>query len=82
MPAAPGEALGDAVGDALGDAVGDALGDAAGEVLGAVVGAAVVPDASLGIGVVRLMPHILQIHSITPSRFAVGCTTTVPASQL
>ena len=82
VPAAPGEAEASAVDEALGEAAGDALGDTAGEALGAVVGAAVVPGASLGIGLVRLMPHILQIHSVTPSCSVVGCTMTVPAFQL
>ena len=69
--------------EALGEAAGDALGDTAGEALGAVVGAAVVPpDVSLGIGLVRTMPHAVHTHSLTPSCSVVGCTMTVPAFQL
>lgn len=94
----PGEAeaaaLGDAVGEAVADVCGEAVGvtfgvavaDVRGEAVGAGVGvargAAVVPGLSLGIGFVRIMPHILHIHCITPSWLVVGCTTTFPASQL
>ena len=31
-----------------------------------------VPDVSFGIGIVRVMPHTLHLHSITPSRFVVA----------
>ena len=90
----PGEAeaaaLGDAVADVCGEAVGEAFGVAVADVrggavgaeVGVVLGAAVVPGLSLGIGFVRIVPHILHIHCITPSWLVVGCATTFPASQL
>lgn len=82
----PGEAeaaaLGDAVGEAFGVAVADVRGGAVGAGVGVVRGAAVVPGLSLGIGFVRIVPHILHIHCITPSWLVVGCATTFPASQL
>ena len=46
------------------------------------IGASDDPFVRVGIGFVRAMPHTLHLHSITPSRVSVGCTTTVPASQL
>ena len=87
---APGEAVGEIPGEAeaaaLGDAVGEAVADVRGEAVGAGVGvargAAVVPGLSLGIGFVRIVPHTLHIHCITPSWLVVGCATTFPASQL
>ena len=90
----PGEAeaaaLGDAVADVCGEAVGEAFGVAVADVrggavgagVGVVLGAAVVPGLSLGIGFVRIVPHILHIHCITPSWLVGGCATTFPASQL
>ena len=83
-------ALGDAVADVCGEAVGEAFGVAVADVrggavgagVGVVLGAAVVPGLSLGIGFVRIVPHILHIHCITPSWLVVGCATTFPASQL
>lgn len=90
----PGEAeaaaLGDAVADVCGEAVGEAFGVAVADVrggavgagVGVVLGAAVVPGLSLEIGFVRIVPHILHIHCITPSWLVVGCATTFPASQL
>ena len=90
----PGEAeaaaLGDAVADVCGEAVGEAFGVAVADVrggavgagVGVVLGAAVAPGLSLGIGFVRIVPHILHIHCITPSWLVVGCATTFPASQL
>lgn len=87
---AVGEALGVAVADVCGEAVGvtfgvavaDVRGGAVGAGVGVVLGAAVVPGLSLGIGFVRIVPHILHIHCITPSWLVVGCATTFPASQL
>ena len=46
------------------------------------IGAVDDPCVRVGIGFVRAMPHTLHLHSITPSRVSVGCTMTVPASQL
>ena len=76
------EAFGVAVADVCGEAVGEAFGVAVADVRGGAVGAAVVPGLSLGIGFVRIVPHILHIHCITPSWLVVGCATTFPASQL
>ena len=78
----PGEAEAAALGDAVGEAVADVCGEAVGAGVGVARGAAVVPGLSLGIGFVRIAPHILHIHCITPSWLVVGCATTFPASQL
>ena len=85
-----GEAFGVAVADVRGGAVGETFGVAVAEVcggavgagVGVVLGAAVVPGLSLGIGFVRIVPHILHSQCITPSWLVVGCATTFPASQL
>ena len=76
------DVCGEAVGEAFGVAVADVRGGAVGAGVGVVLGAAVVPGLSLGIGFVRIVPHILHIHCITPSWLVVGCATTFPASQL
>ena len=75
-----GVAVADVRGGAVGVTFGVAVADVRGEAVGA--GAAVVPGLSLGIGFVRIVPHILHIHCITPSWLVVGCATTFPASQL
>ena len=67
--------------DAAGVSVG-AAGVGVGAAVGEAAGAAVVPpDVSLGIGLVRTMPHAVHTHSLTPSCSVVGARTIVPSFQ-
>ena len=67
--------------DAAGVSV-DAAGVGVGAAVGEAAGAAVVPpDVSLGIGLVRTMPHAVHTHSLTPSCSVVGARTIVPSFQ-